>query len=143
MCNAIFESNVPEGVTHTCNKDKYSKCTVMTKRNPSENTDWWYVAPRREKEHTGEFVVIQGGNTAILGAGSGSSTTDQVVIFGTYSTVFDVKLSTFPGRLHLEADPAVKSTQLPLCKIPIAMKPLLRKSYNIWSNWTFVENRET
>lgn len=55
------------------------------------------------------------------------STGSTAQIFEAYGDAFDAELGCLEGEVHLETDPTVRKTQLPVRKTPVAMKQLLKE----------------
>ena len=157
-CNVICKSDVPDGVTIEPTRQVLSMYS-NDKIKPVGKCRLVVRNPKTSRRYIGEFVVIQEGFTAILGAKSvqamgmitveyekiqavtkqqptttttttvvdSDTPTEKEAIFATYPAVFEGEVGLFPGQLHLELDPAARGVQLPLRKVPIAMKPLLQE----------------
>ena len=157
-CNVICKSDVPDGVTIEPTREVLSMYS-NDKIKPVGKCRLVVRNPKTSRRYIGEFVVIQEGFTAILGAKSvqamgmitveyeqiqavtkqqptttttttvvdSDTPTEKEAIFATYPAVFEGEVGLFPGQLHLELDPAARGVQLPLRKVPVAMKPLLQE----------------
>ena len=152
-CNVVRQTELPPGILIEPTKQTLSMFSKDTLK-PVGKCQLRFHNPKTKKRYVGEFIVVRDAPTLILGAKSVQQMglikvkTDRIHavtpekssqatvntqsrledehIFEQYKDVFQGDLGCFQGLVHLDVDLTVKKSQLPIQRVPVAMKQPLK-----------------
>ena len=153
-CNILSSSDLPPGVEIVPTMQKLTLFDASLLQ-PLGKCHVKVMNPKNGNRYKGEFVVVDKSSTSLLGARSIQQMSLMTVRYDNilqvtqtdinktardlqspltlaqvlyqYNEVFDNKLGTLPGQIHLEVDQSITPMQEPVRRVPVAVKETLIK----------------
>ena len=153
-CNILGSSDLPPGVEIVPTMQKLTLFDASLLQ-PLGKCHVKVMNPKNGNRYKGEFVVVDKSSTSLLGARSIQQMSlmrvryDNILqvtqtdinrtardlqspltlaqVLYQYNEVFDNKLGTLPGQIHLEVDQSITPVQEPVRRVPVAVRETLIK----------------
>ena len=147
-CNILSSSDLPPGVEIVPTMQKLTLFDASLLQ-PLGKCHVKVMNPKNGNRYKGEFVVVDKSSTSLLGARSIQQMSLMTVRYDNilqvtqtdinktardlqspltlaqvlyqYNEVFDNKLGTLPGQIHLEVDQSITPVQEPVRRVPVAI----------------------